>query len=351
MEAKKELIIVLGQPLHFAPMSKIYIISPSGAVRDKRTFQRGVKLLKSWGHEVELDPSVLSAHQRFAGDDSARLGSIERACAAQADVVLTSRGGYGLSRLLPNLAYAKIKKAIERGTRFIGLSDFTAFENAVLAKTQQVTWSGPSIMDDLASDQPDEITLACLNDVIESQSEGTGWSMSRVHERSFVSESDPNVVKKSLLAKDALLWGGNLSVLCSLVGTPFFPSVKGGVLFLEDLAEHPYRIERMLTQLLHSGVLSQQKAIVLGQFTHYKLTPHDRGFDMAAVVSYLRAQTRVPVLTDLPFGHVPLKVCLPVGRRVSLVKDERDVYLLWPHEHHGHGSKSSPHGSARHAHP
>ena len=314
-------------------MSKIYIISPSGAVRDKRSFQNGVKLLKSMGHEVESDPSALISHQRFAGNDADRLACIERACTAKADVVLTSRGGYGLTRLLSELPYAKIKKAIQGGKRFVGFSDFTAFQLAVLAKTEQVTWSGPSIMDDLRLESPDEIALACLNDVIEAQSEGAGWSMSRANERAFLDESDPKVAKKNFLAKDAILWGGNLSVLTALLGTPYCPDVKGGVLFLEDVAEHPYRIERMLTQLLNTRVLNEQKAIVLGQFTDYKLTPHDRGYDMGAVISYLRSKTRVPILTDLPFGHVPLKVCLPVGRRVSLVKEERAVYLLWPHEH------------------
>jgi muramoyltetrapeptide carboxypeptidase len=118
------------------------------------------------------------------------------------------------------------------------------------------------------------------------------------------------------------------------LGTPFFPHIKQGVLFLEDVGEHPYRIERMLTQLLHAGILAQQKAIVLGQFTQYKLTPHDQGFQMQSVVNWLRAHTKVPVLTDLPFGHVPTKVCLPVGQRVSLLVENRDALLLWAHELH-----------------
>jgi len=106
-------------------------------------------------------------------------------------------------------------------------------------------------------------------------------------------------------------------------------------LFLEDVGEHPYRIERMLTQLLHAGVLDQQKAIVLGQFTQYKLTSHDKGFQLRSVVEWLRAHTRTPVLTDLPFGHVPTKLCLPVGQRVSLLVESGDALLLWAHGAHG----------------
>jgi muramoyltetrapeptide carboxypeptidase len=140
--------------------------------------------------------------------------------------------------------------------------------------------------------------------------------------------------KPGVWARDAVLWGGNLSVLVSLLGTPYFPAVRGGVLFLEDIAEHPYRVERMLTQLLHAGVLAQQKAVVLGQFTQYKLTSHDAGFKLASVVDWLRQQIKVPVLTDLPFGHVGTKVCLPVGKPVSLVVEDRDALLLWAHEGH-----------------
>jgi len=105
-------------------------------------------------------------------------------------------------------------------------------------------------------------------------------------------------------------------------------------LFLEDVAEHPYRIERMLTQLLHAGVLAKQQAIVLGQFTEFKLTPHDKGFKLDSVVSWLRAQLKVPALTGLPFGHVATKLCLPVGEKVSLLREGREAFLLWTHHSH-----------------
>ena len=106
------------------------------------------------------------------------------------------------------------------------------------------------------------------------------------------------------------------------------------MLFLEDVSEHPYRIERMITQLLHAGVLAQQKAVVLGQFTQYKLTPHDKDFKLQSVVDWLRGQIKAPVLTDLPFGHIPTKVCLPVGKKVSLVVEDREALILWAHEAH-----------------
>jgi muramoyltetrapeptide carboxypeptidase len=308
-------------------MAHIYIYSPSGAVRDKAAFKRGVARLKKLGHEVELDVNALSRQTRFAGDDATRLSAIQRAAASGANVAMISRGGYGLTRILPDLPYKALAKAIDKGTQFVGLSDFTAFQNALLAKTRAVTWAGPALGEDFGAEQPDDIMEACFDDMLSGQGEGAGWRLSAACVKAQTKTD-------GLWARNALLWGGNLTVLCSLLGTPFFPQVKQGVLFLEDVGEHPYRVERMLTQLLHAGILAQQKAIVLGQFTQYKLTPHDQGFQMQSVVNWLRAHTKVPVLTDLPFGHVSTKVCLPVGQRVSLLVENRDALLLWAHGAH-----------------
>jgi muramoyltetrapeptide carboxypeptidase len=107
--------------------------------------------------------------------------------------------------------------------------------------------------------------------------------------------------------------------------------VKAGVLFLEDVGEHPYKIERMLTQLFNAGVLQQQKAIVLGQLTAYKIVPHDKGFKLQTVIDRLRTQLKIPVLTGLPFGHVATKVLLPIGAKVDLATEGRDAFLVWGH--------------------
>jgi muramoyltetrapeptide carboxypeptidase len=298
----------------------IYIYSPSGAVRDKASFKRGVARLKALGHEVEIDEAALASHLRFAGDDATRLAAITRAAASGADVALISRGGYGLTRILPGIPYKKVAKAIAGGMQFVGLSDFTAFQAALLAQTGAVSWAGPALLEDFGVDgTPDDIMEACFDDLLMEQGEGAGWRLPAAE------------AVESLAVRHATLWGGNLSVLVSLLGTPYWPEVKGGVLFLEDVGEHPYRIERMLTQLLHAGVLARQKAIVFGQFTSYKLVPHDKGFKLASVVDWLRGQLKVPVLTQLPFGHVPTKVLLPVGARVDLAVEGRDALLVWGH--------------------
>ena len=301
----------------------IYIYSPSSAVRDKAVVRRGVARLKALGHEVELDEAVFARHMRFAGDDETRLAAIHRAAASGADVALITRGGYGLTRILPGIRYKAIAKAIERGTRFVGLSDFTAFQSAVLAKTGAITWSGPALGEDFGVEgEPDDIMQACFEDLLSGQGEGTGWQLPASEQR-----------ERLFQVKGGTLWGGNLAILSALVGTPWLPQVKAGILFLEDVHEHPYRIERMLTQLLYAGVLGRQKAILLGHFTNYKTYPHDQGFRLQTVVDWLRAQVKCPVFTKLPFGHVATKVALPVGASVHLAVEGRDAFVLWGHDH------------------
>jgi muramoyltetrapeptide carboxypeptidase len=317
-------------------MAHIYIFSPSSAVRDKPAFRRGVKRLTALGHEVEIDEAALATHMRFAGDDTTRLAAVHRAADSGANVALISRGGYGLTRILPGIAYKKVAKAIEKGTQFVGLSDFTAFQSALLAQTGAITWAGPALGEDFGVEgEPDDIMAACFDDLLLDQGEGTGWrppiERAQKTPESIANNDHSTLVFDQKTIRNAVLWGGNLSVLVSLLGTPYWPEVKGGVLFFEDVNEHPFRIERMLTQLLHAGVLGRQKAVVFGQFTGIKLAPHDKGYKLATVVAWLRSQLKVPVLTGLPFGHVPTKVLLPVGAKVDLAVEGRDALMVWGH--------------------
>lgn len=307
----------------------IYIYSPSGAVRDKAAFRRGVRRLEKLGFAVEVDADALTSHQRFAGDDATRLKAIQRAAASGADVAMISRGGYGLTRILPAIDYAALAKAIDGGTFFVGLSDFTALQLALYAQTGATTWAGPSVCEAFGGgaegEPPDDIMQDCFLDFMSGQGEGTGWR------QSATLLPDPLRKIREANIEDAVLWGGNLSMVCSLLGTPYFPKIQGGILFLEDVAEHPYRIERMLTQLLYAGVLEQQQVIILAQFTAYKLSSHDKGFQLKTVIQWLQERVPVPILTNLPFGHVPTKVLLPFGAKVDLTVTGRDVLMMWEH--------------------
>ena len=315
----------------------IYIYSPSSAVRDKAAFKRGLGRLKALGYDVEVDETALISHQRFAGTDETRIASIHRAAASGADIAMVSRGGYGLSRVLSAIDYGAVTKAIDSGTQFVGFSDFTAFQMALMAKTGAVTWAGPALGEDFgAIAGADDIMEACFDDLVTGQGEGSGWRLPKNAVKSMTVnpvEKGQNTISDVYSIEGAMLWGGNLAMLTSLVGTPYFPVVKNGILFIEDVGEHPYRVERMLAQLLQAGILDQQKAVIFGQFSNYELVPHDNGYKMTSVIAWLQSQVDTRILTGLPFGHVATKVVLPVGLPVTLAVEGRDAFLLWGHQH------------------
>jgi muramoyltetrapeptide carboxypeptidase len=309
--------------------SSLIIFSPAGIVPAAAPVRKAAKRLKALGFDASVDETALTKHQRFAGDDEARLAAIHRVAKAAPDVALATRGGYGLTRLLDRIDWSVIARSVDKGTAWVGYSDVTALQLAALAhkatgpaKVEEgVTagfWAGPMACDDFGrADSPeggDDVTQEVFVEAMTGKLEAVG----------FKAEAGFDGLEVS-----GRLWGGNLAVTQALLGTPHFPKIKNGILFLEDVNEHPYRIERALLQLQQAGVLDQQKAIVLGAFTEYRKSPLDRGYNLKMVIAYLRTLTKTPILTGLPFGHVPTKLCLPLGRQVNLVVQGRDVFVMW----------------------
>lgn len=290
------------------------LFTPAGVVLKAAPLRRAAKRLAALGFQVSVDEAALAKHQRFGGEDEVRLDALHRVARAAPAIALATRGGYGLTRLLDRIDWALVGKSVEQGTRWVGHSDMTAFQLGLLAHAGQRSWAGPLAVGDFGGEAVDDITQDCFVEAVTGQLEAVGFRT----EAGF----------DGLQAKGTL-WGGNLCVLNALLGTPHFPKVKGGILFLEDVNEHPYRIERSLLQLHQAGVLEAQKAIVLGAFTEYGKSPLDRGFSLKTVVEYLRTQTKTPILTGLPFGHVETKVTLPVGAKVTLLVQARDVLMGW----------------------
>ena len=137
----------------------IYAISPSGAVEDEARLRRGVANLERAGFEVRLDRSALAVHQRFAGQDKTRADSFARAAASDCDVVMATRGGYGITRYLDQLDYRRLAAA---GKHWIGLSDFTAFHLAMLARAKAVTWAGPCLVAGFGAERYEEVDATTL---------------------------------------------------------------------------------------------------------------------------------------------------------------------------------------------
>ncbi len=297
---------------------RLCLYSPSGVVIERAALPRALRRLRDLGFDAYADEGALKRFQRFAGDDDSRLQALHRVARQSPDIALATRGGYGLTRLLDRIDWALLKRSVEAGTRWVGLSDLTALQMGLLAHGGAASWAGPTAAEDFgrsdADGGMDEVTVDCFCEAMRGELEAVGF------------RTEPGF---DGLQAAGRLWGGNLTVLLSLLGTPHWPRVRGGVLFLEDVNEQPYRVERMLLQLHQAGVLEAQKAVLLGDFSVRTRSPLDRGFSLRVAVERLRTQCPTPILTGLPFGHVPTKVTLPVGRRVRLLVDGRDVLIGW----------------------
>jgi muramoyltetrapeptide carboxypeptidase len=304
-------------------MTSLSLYSPAGVVVSPKPIRLAIERLRALGFEVSLDADVLEKHQRFAGDDETRLAALHRVAKQAPSIAMATRGGYGLTRLLDRIDWALLARSVERGTRWVGHSDFTALQLGLLAQAGGRTWAGPMALYDfgrLAEEHGeqahavDDVTQDCFVEAMSGELEAVGFRT----EDGFDG-----------LAVRGVLWGGNLSMVCALLGTPHWPRVKGGVLFVEDVNEHPYRIERCLLQLHQAGVLDAQKAVLLGAFNEYRKSPLDRGYTLKSAIAHVRSVTKTPILTGLPFGHVPTKVTLPVGARVQVLVQGRDVLVGW----------------------
>lgn len=287
----------------------IAIVAPGGYASDNDALERGIARLRAQGHTVHNYYDHAQVFQRFAGTDAARLAQLNAAIAdPDVQVVMALRGAYGLTRLLPQIDFAAMAAS---GKTFVGFSDFTAVHMGLMAKTGALSYAGPMFAGDFGVDEVDEFTLAqfwhCL--------------AGPTHTITERAAGNPHVDVAGAI------WGGNLSMLVSLIGTEYFARIDDGIVFVEDVNEHPYRVERMLLQLLQAGVLGRQKALVLGEISAYRLNAADNGYDFDAMLAYLRANLPIPVLTGLRFGHGRTRVTIPFGAKARLVSDDAGFVL------------------------
>jgi muramoyltetrapeptide carboxypeptidase len=285
------------------------LFASAGFATDPATIARAVSRLEAAGHRVVVDPTVSTRWQRFSAPDDERLAAVMRmAQDPRVELAIAVRGGYGWSRLLERLDFGVIAAA---NKRWLGHSDFTAFQLAALAATNMITFAGPMAAYDFGAETLSAFTFDHCWDLLGSEQ--------RVIECSL--EGPAN------FAGEGTLWGGNLALLAHLVGTPYLPRVDGGILFVEDIGEQPYRIERMLYQLHHAGILGRQRALLFGEFNGFEPGAADNGYDLATMTEHARAAFGVPVFTGLPFGHRRDKLTLPVGAHCQLTVRDGSAQL------------------------
>jgi muramoyltetrapeptide carboxypeptidase len=275
----------------------IGVCAPSGRV-DEIALTLGAAHLREQGHNVLISDETGHAWRYFAGTDDQRLAGFHALLDnPSVDLVMAARGGYGLSRLLHRIDWMRVAAS---GKMFVGFSDFTAFNMAAHACANLLTFHGPMLAVDFGKEHPDTFTEQHFWMALSRNSH-------RVDDIACDHGYDPRRI-------DGVLWGGNLSLVVHLLGTPFFPTIDDGILYVEDISEEPYAIERQFMQLFHAGVLGRQRAVVLGDFASCSASNTRRyPYSMEEVVESLRVLLPIPVLTHFPFGHIEKKVTLPFG--------------------------------------
>ncbi len=282
----------------------IRLIAPSGHAHDRAAMMCGVARLREAGCTVDGVDVLERVELRFAGSDAERAGDINMLARLDTlpDIALATRGGYGAARLLPRLDYAALRERLhEAPLALVGHSDFTALQMALHAGSGLCTFSGPSLAD-LGAEPRSEFSWRQFWITLTSPATSVAWDTS---------------IEAGLDLRGPL-WGGNLAVLCSLLGTPWFPTIDDGILFVEDICEAPYRVERMLYQLQQSGVLGRQQALVLGSFSQCEPGARDNGYDLAAAFAQIRTVAGIPVVDGLPHGHAGQQLTLPFGAPARL---------------------------------
>jgi muramoyltetrapeptide carboxypeptidase len=310
-------------------MTRIRLIAPSGYPHDRDAMTRGVARLQAAGCTVDgLDVLDRTEH-RFAGSDAERVNDLNRLAIAPhlPDIALAVRGGYGATRLLEHIHYGALRERLAgTSTLLVGHSDFTAIQMALYVKSGLTTFGGPMLGPDFGAPELNGLMWEHFWRAVGEPEATASWVTPSTAE----------------LDVEGPLWGGNLAMLCSLLGTPYFPKIDGGILFVEDVGEPPFRIERLLYQLHLSGVLDRQRALVLGHFTHCRPHSYDNGYDTDAAFNHISQVAHIPVVRGMPFGHEPDKFTVPFGALARLRVAAGQASLRFGGHPHLSGAVSRP---------
>lgn len=304
-------VLPAGRPVYgrgSGEENTLRVVATSGFAPRPDQAERGLRRLYDAGFVITNQHVVSRRYQRFAGSDAERIADFQEVAAgrvATPKVLMGLRGGYGAVRLLPHIDWASLGSRMrEHGTLFFGFSDVCAAQLALLARGNCPSFAGPMLYSEFGKIQPTAYTMQSFID-------GSTRSQHTIDVYA--------VQAQDFRPLQGTLWGGNLSVIASLVGTPYLPDIEGGILFLEDVSEQPYRIERMLQTLHLAGILKKQQAVVLGDFRMGNIRDvYDSSYDFSSVIHTMRRVTGIPILTGFPFGHVANKATFPLGAHAQI---------------------------------
>ncbi|MCP5061789.1 MAG: LD-carboxypeptidase [Ignavibacteriae bacterium] len=284
----------------------IGIISPASSPSDTTKIEQGVKYLEKLGYRVEVGEHVGREHGYLAGSDDERLSDLHSMFANKnINAIFSVRGGYGSGRLLNEINYSLIKR---NPKIFVGYSDITALQSAIIKKTGLVTFAGPMLATDF-SGEVNEYTEENFWKILTSQKKiGKLYNPNREKFCSLnSSRGEGNII------------GGNLAVFNSLMGTEYFPKFQNSILLLEDIGEVPYKIDRMFNQLKLAKAFNQTQGVILGRFVDcYDEDKSDKTIKLNEVVENYFGNLKIPVLYNFSHGHIKENLTIPIGINCKL---------------------------------
>ncbi len=304
--------IILPKRLKYG--DKIGICAPAGPIRGVGEVHAFTEILKGLGFRVKLGKNVAGQFGYFSADDQSRADEfMELVTDEEVQGIFSIRGGWGCARMLPYLDFNAIR---QNPKVILGFSDVTTLLNAISSKTGLVTFHGPS-----GNSSWNDYSIRYVRETV--------MQAKTVEYRNDHSTDAPilSIVPGKC---SGYLYGGNLSVISSLVGSEFLPDWKGKVLFLEDVHEEPYRIDRMLTQLDLAGILDEVSGVVLGGFRGCEAEEPDRSFTLEEVFQYHFSKRSYPVYYGAQIGHISNKFTVPVGQEVEMDADAGTIRLSYP---------------------
>ena len=299
------------KPTHLSSGDVIGVVAPASAPADPKDIDRSLARLEDLGFKPRPAPNLRKRWGFLAGSDRDRAGDLMRMFTDRhVKAIFCLRGGYGAGRLLPLLDYDLIRS---HPKILIGYSDITSLHCALLTKANLVSFHGPMLNSDLIKKHLPGFTIESLLSTITKPAPPGG--ICRGYAKSTVQVLRPGIASGRLI-------GGNISILCATLGTPYQPSFKHTILFFEDLDEVPYRFDRMLTHLLNAGLLQQVAGVAIGINCRCEdpkaKTAKEYRQSLSDVLKERLGPLKVPVVSGLPFGHVPYNATLPIGVRASL---------------------------------
>ena len=280
------------------------------------------------GFKVDNPAITTRQYLRFAGTDSQRasdLQNIATGAIKAPKLLLGVRGGYGAMRLLPMVDWSTLGRIIkERGTILAGFSDVTAIQCALLAKGDMSSLAAPMLYSEFGKNKPDQVSCRQFVEALTNSNLAIN-----IQDASLTSSNLPSILTNSEPKMIAgTIWGGNLSVVSALAGSEYLPRIDGGIVFLEDVGEQAYRIERMLYDLYLAGVFKSQQAIVFGALSGTGEDSYDKRYDVATVIRQLHELTGLPIYSGMSFGHIGQKHSFPLGARCQISPNAIGGYQL-----------------------